>query len=362
MRRSRAETLSIALFALVVPVSAEDLFCPRSSSQPTETAAVALVNGRPILQGELDDRMRDRQSDYENRIYQSRLTELNALIDELLFMQDASQHGSSGKEYVDILAAKDPITSSEVDTLYKQIEPRLKGVSPIDAKRQLQRELVEMRKRRAYELTIRQLRANARVQVLLTPPVARTVHVVTTGMEPTLGPADPKLTIIEFSDFQCPYCKQIQAILDQVMANNPRAIRLVFKHLPLPAHEAARTAAAVGFCAQQQRAFWDYKDRVFSARQSLTQDAVLDAGRAVVNDQTALDNCIASGTADAQIASDVAEARRLGIDGTPALVLNGRVIRGMVTADALQHAVSEVLLAESGKQPLKQSPALSDAQ
>lgn len=154
------------------------------------------------------------------------------------------------------------------------------------------------------------------------------VNVSTEG-DPSIGPADAPITIVEFSDYQCPYCTAwYQQTYDQLMANYPGKIRFVYRDLPLPGHPESLPAAEAANCAGEQGSYWKYHDALFSDKYQLGRAAYEQYASDLGLDITAFTACLDDHRTRAEVQEDAAEAARLGLNGTPSFVINGRIFIG----------------------------------
>jgi protein-disulfide isomerase len=154
------------------------------------------------------------------------------------------------------------------------------------------------------------------------------VHDVRLGSAPIRGSAKAPVTIVVFTDFECPFCAKAEATLHEIEAKYGDRVRVAFKHSPLPMHDNARLASRAAVAAAEQGKFWEYHDVVFSHQKALGRDALLgyakDLGLDLVKFRAAMD----SERSVAAIDADIAEAKRLSVMGTPAFFVNGRRIVG----------------------------------
>ncbi len=170
------------------------------------------------------------------------------------------------------------------------------------------------------------------------------------GDSPQRGPADAWVTIVEFADFECPYCRMEEPVLTAVAAAYPEDVRVVFKHFPLPPsiHPHARQAAIAAECAHAQGRFWELHDLLLTTE---LDDATLqaDAARAGL-DTAAWETCFAAAATSARVDADVTLGTSLGIRGTPSLVVNGSLVEGAVDEPTLRRAAEDARSAaiESG--------------
>lgn len=176
------------------------------------------------------------------------------------------------------------------------------------------------------------------VPVAIDPKVS-----LVTEDDPSLGPADAVLTIVEFSDFQCPYCRRAFPIIREVAARYGKRLRVIYRDFPVDAlHESARRAAEAGQCAHAQGKFWAYHDKLFTNADLLDDASLRKYARAVGLDGQKFDVCLAAGQFSEEVAEDVAVGRQLGVRGTPTwfFVLgtdtaHARRVEGVISREAL---------------------------
>jgi protein-disulfide isomerase len=162
------------------------------------------------------------------------------------------------------------------------------------------------------------------------------------GQSPTKGAKQGKVVLVEFSDFQCPYCSAASATLRQFMAKRQDQVTLVYKHLPLTSiHPQALPAAKAAWAAGQQGKFWEFHDALFSQQKQLSDGFYQDTAKKLGLDLAKFDRDRASQAAEAAIQQDVQVAEKLGINGTPFFVMNGVTLSGAVELSELEAALSK---------------------
>ena len=159
-------------------------------------------------------------------------------------------------------------------------------------------------------------------------PEDQRVNVSTDG-DPSIGPSDAPITIVEFSDYQCPYCQSwYQQTFDQLMANYPDKILFVYRDLPLPGHPESLPAAEAANCAGEQGAYWKFHNDLFSGQYSLGRAAYEQYASDLGMDTAAFSACLDDHRYQAEVKADYADAVRIGLSGTPSFVINGRILVG----------------------------------
>jgi protein-disulfide isomerase len=174
------------------------------------------------------------------------------------------------------------------------------------------------------------------------PPAAARVTVHTDGA-PSLGPADARVTIVEFADYQCPFCEKALSSIHSLAQLYPRDVRVVLKNFPMPGHRHARLAAEAALAAGEQGKYWEMHDLLLANQGELGRAALESYAKQLGLDLDRFRAALDEGRFSAQVARDLDEAAALGLKGVPAFVINGRVILGARPLDQLKAIVEEEL-------------------
>lgn len=163
-------------------------------------------------------------------------------------------------------------------------------------------------------------------------PAAAPVKAVTDS-DHLLGKKDAKVTVIEYSDFQCPFCSQIEPALEQMRKDFPNDVRMVYRHFPLSFHESAQKAAEASECAAKlggNDAFWKMHDKLFANQQLLGTELYTRLAAELGLNAANFKKCLDSGETASIVSSDMASGNDAGVNGTPATFINGKLISGAV--------------------------------
>ena len=165
------------------------------------------------------------------------------------------------------------------------------------------------------------------------------------SIDPALarGPTDAPVTIVEFSDYQCPSCNRAQPALGQAMKEFEGKVRLVHKDYPSPLHPGARPAAEAARCAAAQGVFWEYHDLLYLAVPDFSRDDLLRYAERLSLDRQAFATCLDARQFRSQIDADVREARALKLPGTPSFLVNGKPLVGAQPIEAWREAIRAAL-------------------
>ena len=163
--------------------------------------------------------------------------------------------------------------------------------------------------------------------------------------DPSWGPADAKVTMVEFGDFECPYCRQWYAtVYEKLQANYGTKIRFVFRDFPLTSiHPNAKPAAVAANCAGEQGRYWDYFNLLYGDSRGLGTAMYQTYAKEVGLNLSSFTSCIKSGKYDKEISLDIQDGERMGVDGVPAFLIDGTLISGLQPYETFQQAIDEEL-------------------
>jgi protein-disulfide isomerase len=172
------------------------------------------------------------------------------------------------------------------------------------------------------------LRLQAKVEDQLQPPPIVRLDVPVDGA-PVSGTADAPVTLVEFSDFHCPFCRQVQPVLAQLLERYPDKVRLAYRDFPLDgAHPRARRAAEAAHCAREQGNFWEYHDVLFAHPSQATPEDLKRYAAQVGLDRVRFEGCVTERVHRPAVQRDFEEGVRLGVTGMPTVFVNGRSLSG----------------------------------
>jgi protein-disulfide isomerase len=321
----------------------------------TKSAAgepVAIVAGQAIYQRDLDELVESQMLSLRTQEYQIKSRGLEDLIRQRLVEAEAKKQGLT----VDELYAKEvdsriaTPSDGEVAAYYLGLKSQIKA--PLqEIKMQLQANLKAVEVRQARQDYADSLRSQGDVTVLLKQP--RVEVAVDRGR--LRGDPNAIVTIVEFADYQCPYCKQTETTLNNLLKKYPGQVRLAYRDFPLASiHPYAEEAAEAARCAGKQGKFWAFHDALF-ANQSKLDDAQLKATAQTLGlDQNAFQSCLESGEYNLPVLRDQEDGRKAGISSTPGFFINGIPITGAQAEDAFQKIIDDEIKTAK-KQPIVQA-------
>lgn len=323
-----------AALPTVSPVAAQE------GGQP-----LAVIDGKPItladLQEIIGDQLATLEVSYGAQRSQLLQQGLQEVIRQRLLEAAAAEQGVGVQELLAQRVGIVQVGDDEVRDWYEANKTRLQG-RPVEMLQPAIRQfLIEQRQEAIIEEIVAEIAEDRAVEVLL-EPFRVTVDV---DGHPSTGPQDAPVVLVEFSDFECPYCGGFVGTLERVKAAYAGKIRLVYRQFPLTQiHPNAMPAAHASLCAEEQGKFWELHDVMFAEQQRLGEDDLKEKARRVGMDGAAFDACLASGKYQDQIEADMKLGERLGVSGTPAMFVNGIPLdAGAVPYEALAKVIDEEL-------------------
>src|SRR5215472_4434546 len=289
---------------------------------------VAEVDGEKISAQDLRDAAGVSLAKLEDETYRLKQQKLQSLIEERLLAHEAQRRKISVESLVqtEMTAKTAKVTHEEVLSAYEMYKNRLQK-SESEVEPQLLAMLHERKVAARRQEFLSSLRAAADVSVNLMPPASFRASVGLDG--PTRGAGNAPVTIVEFEDFQCPFCKRVEDTMEQVLARYKDRVRMVHRDLPLRTlHPASWKAHEAGRCAEEQGKFWEYRDLLYKNPAAISPEQLNDYASEAGLNVSDFTKCLDSGKFNAIVQKDEDEANRLGIQGTPFFFINGRLLSG----------------------------------
>ncbi len=313
---------------------------------------VATVGDHKITEQDLDQKVKPKMDEFraalEKRVdqliadrgFDIKRQTLQSMTDDYLIEQAAQQQKLSATDYLKKeYAGKSGVTEADAKKFYDQ--NKAAKPAPFD---QIKGQLMEMMNRQAL---LERLRKNSPVKILLEP---KRVAVDTSGAHPVLGGKDAQVTIVEFTDFQCPFCKSTESTLAQLRKKYGDKIRLVHMDFPLSFHSHALDAAKAARCANDQGKFWQFHDSLFVNQGKLAPADLKASAKTLGLNSTEFDACFDKAKYESEIKKDQAAGEKLGVDGTPAFFIDGRPLTGAQPLPQFEQIIDEELASGGQKQ------------
>lgn len=307
-------------------------------SDSSANSVVASVDGATVTLADFEHERPFGLFQAQNAFYQSEKKAVDDYLDDYLLERQAQKEKVTVAEllkiHVDSTIAKDP--DDEALRVYYE---GLDSAEPFETMRgKILDHLHERRLAKAKAAYIQTLRSQSKITLQVSAPRAQ-VSVDKTQLR---GADGAPVTLVEFADFECPYCQQFEPTLDKLQADFKDKLAFAYKDVPLPMHGHAEKAAEAAHCAGAQNKYWEYHDLLLKTKE-LEIPQLKAAAQNLGLDTTAFDKCLDSGAQADSIKTTLEEARQLGITGTPSFLLNGRFYSGAMSYDQLHTLVTEEL-------------------
>lgn len=346
-QRAQAAELAARLRAASdVKVMAAEATPP--SSQADRARVLATVNGQAITSGDVEDSLRPLIFETQEAVYSLRKQQLDLKVNDTLLEQEAVKRKVTTRALMDaeIAPKMKPVTEADAQKFFDENKARINGEFA-QLKPQIIQYLQQQESRRAEGEFADRLRKAAAVEVFLSKPEAP-VYTVATDDQPSKGSATAAVTIVEFTDFQCPSCARSQPVLEAVAAEYGDKVRLVVRDYPLEQHANAFKAAEAAEAAREQGKYWEYVAVLFQNQGALEVVKLKEYATRVGLDRKRFDEAVDTGKFAEKVQRDLADGVRLGVNSTPTVFVNGRVVREK-TREGLKAAIEAALKEKAAK-------------
>jgi protein-disulfide isomerase len=311
-----------------------------ANSGSADSDVLAVVGGEEITRSEVETNAGGQLTQLRQQIFDLTEQSLGRTIDGKLLDLEAESRGLERDSFITSIVETDlPVpTDAQIDSVYEEAAARINA--PRDSIAPQIEAFLQNRTRRArYDSLISALRDEYEVRNYLEPP---RFEVEATG--PTLGPENAPVTIVEFSDFECPFCLRIHPTLKRVMEEYQGQVRLVFRQFPLNnIHPNAQKAAEASLCADAQGKFWEMHDAMFDNPRELGVADLKTRAAELGLDEESFASCLDSGEFAERVTADLNAGRALGVSGTPALYINGRFLNGAQPFEVISRVIDDEL-------------------
>ena len=310
---------------------------------PADRARVlAIVNDKQITQGDIENSLRPLIFSVQEQVYALRKQDLDLKVNDMLLTQEAQKKGITTRALLDAeVSAKVPaVTEAQAQKFFDENKERISG-DFAQLKAQIVQYMQESKEREATVAFADQLRRASTLQINLTAPESP-AFTIATDDQPVKGNPNASVTIVEFTDFECPSCARQLPVLEKIVNEFGDRVRLVVRDFPLSQHANARKAAEAAEAAREQGKYWEYVTVLFRNQSALGVEKLKQYATEVGLDRARFDASFDSGKFAEKVQRDVMEAHKLGVNGTPALYINGKRISDN-SYESLKSAIESAL-------------------
>jgi protein-disulfide isomerase len=299
----------------------------KGASPSSSGTVAAKVGDKSITIAELDSKAAANLMKVRQQEFEVRQQALDQMIQDELFEREAKAKGVTKDKLIETeVAAKAPApTQAEVDAYYEANKARMGTQTKEQISPQISAMLKQQKMAGVQADYLKTLRQKYGVKVLIEPPRVE----VGTDDDPTRGGgAAAPVTIVEFSDFQCPYCSKAEGVVDEVMKKYGDKVRLVYRDYPLSFHPNAENAAMASECAQEQGKYWEMHKAMFANQSKLLAADLVETAGTLGMDKDKFKTCLDTGKFRSEVQKDFQDGQKAGVSGTPTFFINGVMIVG----------------------------------
>jgi len=310
---------------------------PARTESAGDDTVVAKIGDESITEADVKKAAAAELKRIDTQIYEAKRAALDTLIEEKLLEKAARE---ANKTVDELMAAEvdgklTPATDEEAKSFFDENKSRLRGEYD-SLKDRIKQFLAQRKRQERLQAFMKGLKEQNKVAIFMEAPKIE----VELGNAPVRGNPDARITIVEFSDYQCPFCRRSQSTLKEVEKKYEGKLKMVFKDFPLSFHDRAMPAAQAARCAGEQGKYWEYHDKLFSSDGLSDEDFKRYAGE-VSLDKAAFEACLAANKYRTEIAADMSQGQALGVSGTPAFFINGRFLSGAQPLEAFSAIIDE---------------------
>ena len=348
---------ALAASALLSACS-KDASTPAAPAAPQAGAAqmapdtvVATYGDQKITYAQLTERLGDDLQTFDQKYQKDRHTMLErgleGMVTENLVNAEAKKRGQTQEQFLKAeIEDKVPApTDAEIKQVFDgaKASGRVPEGMTLDAnvKQQIAASLTRPKQQEVAQALFAKLRQDANVKLSLPKPAVQRKQVAAEG--PSKGPASAPVTIVEFSDFECPFCSRAEESVTQVLKEYGDKVRIVYRQFPLEMHANAQKAAEASLCANDQGKFWELHKVLFENQSALKVDDLKKHAATVGLDAKKFAECLDSGSKAAQVKKDLEDGQKVGVNGTPAFFVNGIFLNGAVPFAEFKKVIDDEL-------------------
>jgi protein-disulfide isomerase len=297
------------------------------------------------LQASIKRELTRADGEYAEKVHGLKSQGLNELVETKLIAAQAKKEGLTAEKLIEReVTAKVPEPGeADLKGFYEQAKGRSGGqIPPFEAvKGEIAKMLKDRATGQARKTYVDKLRQETKVETMLPPLLLPKVEVAAEG--PSKGSANAPITIVEFSDFECPFCSRAEESVKQVMKAYEGKVRLVYRDFPLPFHAKAQKASEAALCAGDQGKYWEMHERLFANQQAIAVPQLKEHAKALSLDGGKFDQCLDSGSKAAVVEASKKAGEEVGVSGTPAFFINGRPLSGAVPFEQFKEIIDHEL-------------------
>ncbi len=309
-----------------------------------EAQVVAKAGDITITQAELNKGIEMDLYTAESKVFEIKNEKIKSILIEKFMAADPNKKNLTNDEFMDQFIAKTiQISPADINAFIKDKNIPAEHIND-QIKERIKAFLVEGKKKEALDAWLASKMKGTELQVFITKPL-RPKFDVKIGDAPFTGGSGAKVEIVEYSDFQCPFCAKGAELLKEIKAKYGDKVKFAFKHFPLPFHKQAQKASEAAMCAKEQKpeTFWNMHDKMFADQSKLEIADLVATAVSLGLNKEAFEKCLSEDKYRAYIESNVKEGTDLGVRSTPTFYVNGQIVNGVQPIEVFAELIDEGL-------------------
>ncbi len=312
--------------------------------KPVGDGVAAKVGKITITDKELYSGIESDLYEAEKKIFDIKFNHLNQILIKKLIKQDPNSKGMTQDAYFDkYIASKNAVTEKEIQEFIKERNIPKQQINP-QVKEKIKEYISMQKKDDALKVWIAEQTKGTGIEVYFEQPQRPTFD-VKAGNSPFSGGENAKVEIVEFSDFQCPYCANASKVVRELKKKYGNKIKIVFKQYPLSFHTQARKAAVAALCMNKQstKLFWKMHDAMFDDQSKLSPAKLKETAKTLGAKEAEFNKCLDENSTIAQVEKEIQEGKDLGVKSTPTFYVNGQLVAGALPLETFSELIDQEL-------------------
>ncbi|RME25452.1 MAG: hypothetical protein D6798_08955 [Deltaproteobacteria bacterium] len=314
----------------------------------TDDAVVASWDGGNVTYGDLKNQIGSHliqmEVEYLTNRYQTESQAADQLLTQKLIEAEAEKRGISPDDLVkaEVEDKTEPPTEDEIQEIYQAMQRQLRGRPLEEVRGPITQQALQRKQQQRFSEWVAQLKEATGAKVTVPFPDLPRLD-VSVDDDPMIGNKDAPVTIVQFAEYQCPYCGRANDTMERILKDYDGKVRMVFRDFPLSFHDRAIPAAIAANCADKQGKYWEMHDRLMSNQRALTDSDLESYAKDAGLDLAAWNECRQDPAIAAEINADMEAGAALGVSGTPAFFVNGIMLSGALPYDMFAQIIDKEL-------------------
>jgi len=338
MKKSLFSILVLAL--VVVGCGKSKTNVSQATTTPGGDLVIATINGENITEADIKSLVADQMQKVEMELYEIRKDGIDRILEQRLIDMEAKKRNVTPENLIQTeVQDKVKVDDALVKQFYEQRKDSFKEKEFKDVEQNIRAYLANSETQKLKGGFIAQLKKEAQVKLLIQPPRFE----VGVDDDPCIGPKGAPVTVIEFTDYQCPFCGRVRPTINQIIEEYKEKVQYCLRDFPLAFHQDAPKAHEAAECAGDQDKYWEYNKVLFNNQGAIKVDDLKSYAKRVSLDTKKFDKCLDSGKYKDEVMADQRDGQKYGVSGTPSFFINGRSVSGARPFEAFKVIIDDEL-------------------